>query len=289
MALPRNAKQSDTAALFVYRQRFRLPGRSQESTRIGIMGLLNVRSTRILPHEETIAEQVEAMRRRLAVRLHDPGPLWLWCRDPDDSLALAIEPKGAPEITVQDHSSCVHEYWSIHDFSRIESVQFALSGRPLFLADGHHRYAAGWKFGVIQIRNDALRSLASHRLLANPIDLKAIPEPKPIGDIENYLAMAPCGKRRFVVCTPDSLPLGFEVQDGAAGTGRWLRTGHTPMRDLRCAINAVRDRKAAGALLVSVPTLARIEQDAYNGRLLPPKSTDFFPKLAAGIVLHCDQ
>jgi uncharacterized protein (DUF1015 family) len=287
MPLSGNPTHADTAGLFVYRQRFRLPGRSQGSTRIGIMGVLDLRSTRILPHEETIAQQVTAVRRGLADRLHDPGPLWLWCNDPDDSLAIAIQPKGTPKIVVQDRIGCVHEYWSINASRRVEGVQVALNGRPLFLADGHHRYEAGWNFGVIQIRNHALCSLASHRLLASPIDLKNIPELKPIGDIEDYLAAPPGGKRHFVVCVPDSPPLGFEVEDGMSA-GKWLRAG-TPTRELRSAIDAVRCRKASGALLVSVPSVTQIEEDAFNGRLLPPKSTDFFPKLAAGIVLHSDQ
>lgn len=250
------------------------------------MGMIDVQSTRILPHEETIPQHLVAVRRGLVEPNYDPGPLWLWCNDPDDSLATAVQPKGAPEIVVQDRIGCIHEYWSMNASSRVKDVQVALNGKPLFLADGHHRYAAGWKFGVIQIRNHTLCSLASHRLLTSSDDLKNVPELKRISDIEDYLAAPPGGKRRFVVCMPDLPLLGFEVADGATA-GKWLRAG-TPTRDLRYAVDAVRARKATGALLVSVPSVTQIEEDALNGHLLPPKSTDFCPKLAAGVVLHFD-
>src|SRR5689334_943686 len=156
--LPQNPARSDSAALFVYRQRFRFPAETSEIMRIGIMGVLHTESTHILPHEETIPERVAAMRRSLSDRLYDPGPLWLWCNDPDDSLASAIQPAGPPQIIAQDHIGCIHEYWRINELNelhRIKTLQVALGGRLLFLADGHHRYAAGWKFGVIQIRTSA--------------------------------------------------------------------------------------------------------------------------------------
>jgi uncharacterized protein (DUF1015 family) len=156
------------------------------------MGVLG--DTGVIRHEETMPERVAAIRSSLSKRLHDPGPLWLWCDDTDDSLAAAIQPKGPPQIAVQDGLGCMHEYW------RIETVRIPLSGRSLFLADGHHRYAAGWRFATIQIRNSSMRNRA-----------------------------------------------------------------------------------------VSDASVEQIERNARAGRLLPPKSTDFVPKLAAGVVIHFDQ
>jgi uncharacterized protein (DUF1015 family) len=286
--LPPDTRLASAASLFIYRQRFCWPGEAVENSRIGVMGVLDPQGSCILPHEETIAERVNAICCGLAGRAYDPGPLWLWCNDPDDSLAHLIEPNGAPELAAEDRMACIHEYWSIGGSRGIETIQDALDGRPLFLADGHHRHAAGWKLAAIQIRNRALRSLAPHRLLTNAIDAESIPGAQPIDDISDYLANAPEGKRRFVVYAPDSPPLGFEMEHGASER-RWLNAGCTPVRDRQYAIDAVRNGAAACALLASAPSVGHLEQDALKGRLLPAKSTDFYPKLAAGLVIHCDQ
>ena len=255
-------------------------------TRMGIMGLLERESSRILPHEETIPARVEAMRRSLSDKTHDPGPLWLWCNDPAGDLQPHMELETPADLRVSDRFGCLHEYWKIESPGAITDLQGALGSRALFLADGHHRYAAGWNLAVIQVRNRALQSLASHRLLRDAEIAADIPAQGLVNDVEQYLAATPEARRRFVLYAADASPRGFEVSDDAWSARRWLQAGVASIRDPREAMDAVRRRDAGAALLMSRPSVSRIEQDAALGRLLPPKSTDFFPKLAAGLVMH---
>ena len=56
---------------------------------------------------------------------------------------------------VRDRFGCLHQIWRKNEPIWIAEVQKALEGKELFLADGHHRYAAGWNLATIQIRSDS--------------------------------------------------------------------------------------------------------------------------------------
>jgi uncharacterized protein (DUF1015 family) len=197
-----NYVQDAEPALFIYRQRFRFPGDEEDSVRDGVMGLLDRAEATIHPHEETIAESVAAC----AIDLPDTdlGSLWLWCDDSNDALHPLLQIPKSPEHQMTDRFGCQHQIWPVTGPEHICGIQAALDTKALFLADGHHRFAAGWNLATIQIRGSALR-----------------------------------------------------FRD------------HTSL---------------SSALLIE-----QIESNARGGILLPPKSTDFYPKLLAGLVVHRHQ
>jgi uncharacterized protein (DUF1015 family) len=196
-----NYVQDSEPALFIYRQRFRFPGDEEDSIRDGVMGLLNRADATIYPHEETIPRLVDVCALTIDSPTDDLGSLWLWCNDANVSLAPLLQMKQPPEYQMTDRFGCQHQIWPVSDAGHIVSIQTALDAKPLFLADGHHRFAAGWNLATIQIRSSALR-----------------------------------------------------FRD------------HTSL---------------SSALLIE-----QIEGNARRGILLPPKSTDFYPKLLAGLVVH---
>jgi uncharacterized protein (DUF1015 family) len=189
-------------ALFLYHQRFRFPGDTRESIRAGITGLLNRRDAIVFTHEETCPDRVSACAAAMHSAETDPGSLWLWCGDLQGLLRPLLEPEESAFIELKDRFGCLHQVWRVGDPWRIHLVQHALASQPLFLADGHHRYAAGWNLATIQIRTPALCTR---------------PGPRPLPDIDT------------------------------------------------------------------------IECNARAGILLPPRSTDFYPKLVAGLVMHRHQ
>jgi uncharacterized protein (DUF1015 family) len=191
--------QDSGPALFVYHQRFRLPGDTGESIRAGIMGLLNRSDATVFTHEETCPDRVSACASAMHSAETDLGSLWLWCGDRQGSLRPLLEPAGSAFIEFADRFGCLHQIWRVGDPARIHMVQQALAAQPLFLADGHHRYAGGWNLATVQIRTPALLT----------------------------------------------------------------RAGAHPFTDIDT-----------------------IERNARARVLFPPKSTDFFPKLAAGLVMH---
>jgi uncharacterized protein (DUF1015 family) len=188
--------QDAEPSLFIYRQVFVESGK--EFVREGIMGLLNRSEAQIFPHEDVEAGRVAACMQAIEKGQCDPGSIWLWCDDARNVFSPLLKLAGPPEMEAADLFGCTHQMVCITDPFRIWELQRALDGRPLFIADGHHRFAAGWNLATIQIRTSMLRSRG-----------------------------------------------GF--------------------------------------------SLDQIEQDARRGVLLAPKSTDFYPKLAAGLAIHRNQ
>jgi uncharacterized protein (DUF1015 family) len=197
-----NYVQDAEPALFLYRQRFRFPGDDEDSVRDGVMGLLDRAEATVHPHEETIAESVAACA--IDSPDNDLGSLWLWCNDANPSLAPLLQRQQPPEYQMTDRFGCRHQIWPVTKPGHICGIQAALDAKPLYLADGHHRFAAGWNLATIQIRSYALR-----------------------------------------------------FRD------------HTSLSSARL--------------------IEQIESNARGGILLPPKSTDFYPKLLAGLVVHRHQ
>jgi uncharacterized protein (DUF1015 family) len=56
--------------------------------------------------------------------------------------------------------------------------------------------------------------------------------------------------------------------------------------DARAALAAVREGKAAGAVLMNPPSIADVEQVSDAGATMPEKSTYFYPKLLTGLVMN---
>ena len=280
-------RQDAAPALFVYRQRFRFPGDNEESVREGVTGVLD-RGAVVLPHEETSADRVADCARMLASAESDPGSLWLWCDDSNALVSPLLEMTGEAEIQVTDRFRCLHQMWTVTDAGRISDIQRALEGRTFFLADGHHRFAAGWNLATIQIRSHALRTLPSHRLVIAASDM-SLPEAVPVHDIAGYLSSPAAGHHRCVIVTRGPVFKGIEVALGVQVER--LLPGATvhPIREMAQAVEAVLSGQAQMALLCAPLLLEQIEGDARRGLLLPPRSTDFYPKLAAGLVSYRPQ
>lgn len=271
-----NLVQDAQPALFFYRQHFRFPGEQDESIRDGVMGLLNRAEAEIHTHEETFPERVTACRRAIQDGCTDPGSFWLWS---DFALPPGLK-RSVPQEAV-DTFGTLHQFWPITDLRDIAATQSALDGKALFLADGHHRFAAGWNLATIQVRSNALQSLPVHRLILGA-HLPALPETTPLDHFEAFLAATPNG---CVAVMPGPAFHGFTLTSPILT--RDILTER--LRSASVAIAAVQSGRAPMALLFAPVSLSQIEHDARRGILLPPKSTDFFPKLAAGLVMHRHQ
>ena len=287
---PASLLEDPEPALFVYRQRFRFPGEEQESTREGVVGLLcRDRIEAIYPHEQTIRSSVEACRRERQQRQLEASMLTFWRHDLDGSLSSLLQVDGQPFTEAVDRFGCFHQLWRMP--SADDKLQSRLLEKELFLADGHHRFAAGWQLAVIQIRTPALRTLAAHRLVMDNEEI-VLPPTRPVTDLRSFFRGAPAGCLRVglfkegrlagfeLPCAPSELNLAV-LQERVLGS---IRT--TPVRRVNDAIAAVRSGAAKMAFLVEPLSVDEIETSARSGVLLPPKSTDFYPKVAGGLIMH---
>jgi uncharacterized protein (DUF1015 family) len=136
--------QSDPdPGLYVYHQQFGYAGR--EFLRRGFMA--RVRLERfgegdIYPHEEThSAAKADRLRLTMACKANLSQVFGLY---PDENnqtqelLERAI--LGRTPLEATDHLGVVHRMWQVTDVRVVSEVMAQISPRPMFIADGHHRY-----------------------------------------------------------------------------------------------------------------------------------------------------
>ncbi len=127
-------------AIYSYAHRFSLEGR--ERTRRGCVALLRLaeRSEReVLPHEHTF-EGPKADRFKLTQACEaNLEPIFLLAADPQGRMRQALAEAETTQKVV-DPKGVEHTFGRITDLQIITSVQDAMRGQKVFIADGHHRY-----------------------------------------------------------------------------------------------------------------------------------------------------
>ena len=175
-----------TPRFYAYRMQFRGPHGEPRHTRgvIGALTLPEAGDASVLPHERTVAKAKSDRLALLRATRANLDPIWGLSLDP--GLTAALEPD-APLATCVDVDGVVHELGAIDDPDRIADVRARVSGAPLVLADGHHRFetacayrdelrAAGHDPGpaaaimmlVVELVDDELDIEPIHRLVDLP-------------------------------------------------------------------------------------------------------------------------
>ncbi|MCL4201082.1 MAG: DUF1015 family protein [Pirellulaceae bacterium] len=130
-------------ALYVYHQSFHHAGR--DFLRRGFM--TRVRLERfgegdIYPHEEThSAAKADRLRLTMACRANLSQVFGLY-PDPQNEAQELLEQTviGQTPLEATDHLGVVHRMWPVTDVKVISEVVAIMGPRPMYIADGHHRY-----------------------------------------------------------------------------------------------------------------------------------------------------
>lgn len=135
-------RQDSVPSLYVYSQRFNLPGSTTAVERRGFIALGRIEDYSngvVFRHEQTLAKpKADRLELLRATRAHF-GQLFMLYEDSgevESLLAVAAD----PAIAVADEQNVLHRVWPITDPRLIHSVQTAMSDKKLIIADGHHRY-----------------------------------------------------------------------------------------------------------------------------------------------------
>jgi uncharacterized protein (DUF1015 family) len=135
-------RESDPA-IYVYHQTFNYAG--QTFTRRGFMGRCRLErfgEGKIYPHEETMSGPKQD--RLLLTRACKANLSQIFGLYPDpsneiqDKLEAAVA--GKPSVEATDHLGVVHRMWTVTDVAVISAVGGLIGPKPMFIADGHHRY-----------------------------------------------------------------------------------------------------------------------------------------------------
>jgi len=100
-------------------------------------------SGHIYPHENTRSAAKTDRLNLLKSCKANLSPIWLLYSDPHNAilglLEKAVKDKPA-QIDFQDDSGCRQRLWTISDPAVLQQIVNQMQSKPLFIADGHHRY-----------------------------------------------------------------------------------------------------------------------------------------------------
>lgn len=100
-------------------------------------------SGHIYPHENTRSAAKTDRLNLLKACKANLSPIWLLYSDPQNAILGLFERavKGQPpKIDFQDDSGCRQQLWPVTDPSVLSQIVDSMRSKPLFIADGHHRY-----------------------------------------------------------------------------------------------------------------------------------------------------
>lgn len=175
--------QDKNPSFYVYAQQM------GEHRQIGLMGLVSTQDyklDRIKKHEFTRPEKEDdRVRHILAVRAH-LGPVFLSYRNvlAIDEMIECITAVDAHEKFIAD-DGVIHELWSVDDSDLCEKIQSHFeSVSAFYIADGHHRAAAGSRVGdhegcdgqflAVAFADNALQILPYNRHVLDLNDLSTV-------------------------------------------------------------------------------------------------------------------
>ena len=130
-------------AIYVYHQEFAYGG--QQFTRRGFMSRVRLQrfgEGNIYPHEEThSAAKEDRLKLTKACRANLSQIFGLY-PDPDNAAQEILEGliQGVIPTESTDHLGVVHRIWPVSDVKRIAELGAIVGPKPMFVADGHHRY-----------------------------------------------------------------------------------------------------------------------------------------------------
>ncbi len=130
-------------AVYVYHQEFRYGG--QTYTRRGFMARVRLQrfgEGDVYPHEETMSGPKEDRLKLTIACKANLSPIFGLYPDAEGAAQTILERAiiGQTPLDATDHLGVVHRMWPVSDVAVISAIIAAMGGKPIFIADGHHRY-----------------------------------------------------------------------------------------------------------------------------------------------------
>lgn len=142
-------KEDEKPAIYFYEQRFAAKGKKY--SRQGFIALLRLEDLdrgKVFPHENTLSkpkmDRIELLRA-CSANLENIFTIY------SDEKLKTIKPfkklqRKKPAIEVKDKNGVVHRVWRIDSKNAILKIMKEMKDKPVFIADGHHRYEASLKY-----------------------------------------------------------------------------------------------------------------------------------------------
>src|SRR5947207_2995906 len=135
--------QDPQPSIYVYSQRFAIPGGNKEAERQGFIALGRIEDYSagvVFRHEQTLAKpKADRLELLRATRAHF-GQIFMLYSDPAQEIEGLLVPPQSSSFELTDEYGVRHRLWRISDPALIELVRNKIRDKKLIIADGHHRY-----------------------------------------------------------------------------------------------------------------------------------------------------
>lgn len=193
-------KRDDQPAIYYHTIEYTLPYSHPGTSTRTLKGFLStvkleaLDSGHIYPHENTRAAAKTDRLNLLEACRSNFSPIWSLYSDPQDSVIGALEAsvKGKPaRIDFRDDVGFRQQLWTVTDPAVLRQVVEAMRNKPLFIADGHHRFETALNYqrlrrqqaeapseyqpydGVLMLlvalEDPGLTVLPTHRVITTPL------------------------------------------------------------------------------------------------------------------------
>jgi uncharacterized protein (DUF1015 family) len=242
-----NVLRQDTArSLYIYEQEFEAEGTTY--TRRGFFARVRLEpfgKGKVFAHEQTMSGPKEDRLKLYRATGFNLSPVFSFYPDPDGAVAKILDPftlKGPP-LVAKDHLGVTNRLWVVTDTHAVSTVIGLMGPKPVYIADGHHRYETGLKYleerkaagevpddeaapnfclmMLVGMSDPGLIILPTHRLIGGLGIVAAEQLEKVLG--EHFDIVERCGTDAkaawdYLQMDGSQSALGF----GTAADGRWL-------------------------------------------------------------------
>ncbi len=131
--------EDKTPCMYIYQQQFTHNGKKY--SRKGFFGLVRLdEKGEVKFHENTYSKPKEDRMKLLKATQANTEPVFMIYKGYPVSL-----PETGPAISFLDESGCSHSLWRVEDKTEIADFSSDFEGKPVYIADGHHRFETAFK------------------------------------------------------------------------------------------------------------------------------------------------
>jgi uncharacterized protein (DUF1015 family) len=141
--------QDSARSVYVYHQDFEVEGRRH--TRKGFLARVRLEpfgTGKIFPHEETMSGPKADRLRLFHATATNLSPIFGLFPDPQQEVNAVLDNavRRVLPLEATDHLGVVSRLWPVTDQHVLSTVTGLLGPKPVFIADGHHRYETGLRY-----------------------------------------------------------------------------------------------------------------------------------------------
>jgi uncharacterized protein (DUF1015 family) len=305
-------------SFYLHEHEFEVAGRRM--TRRGIFGGLRLYPQRdgvVLPHELTFPKAKADRLEQLRATRANTSPVFGMFADDGGLMRSLGEAARSPagEATIGSER---HRLDRIDDTTTIDRIAAALRDQRVYIADGHHRYETALNYlaerdGVgpnaperyalaflCALDDPGLRILATHRIvrgaeealesaIARSFETGEI-DRGALGDIQPGIVVVRDGRFRSLALRPSTdlgaLPTAWRTLPVALAEELLVKPAREAGAEIAYEHDTERAIAAGTAILLRAVDPQTLRRVADAGERLPQKTTYFYPKVPAGLVVR---